>query len=122
MTIYSRFDGLTGVSAALFDAGFAELGTRMHTVVPQGPPLTDVQQLGWVYRHFALIEQPWYGVMFHRALHLPYGHVSGSARDAFAHLAGMGAPEVTDHTAQTFDHALDLYASGLSTMADRGSP
>lgn len=66
MNVYSRFGSKEGIIDELFRRGFASLHAAMTSVPETDDPLSDLRQLGSVYREFAQQNAAYYSLMFDR--------------------------------------------------------
>jgi AcrR family transcriptional regulator len=71
MAVYTYFDGMTGLWAAVRQEGFTRLGDRLATVRPGRDPVRHVAALGVAYVEHALANPDLYRAMFDSVVDLP---------------------------------------------------
>ncbi|GAA4875314.1 TetR/AcrR family transcriptional regulator [Actinomycetospora straminea] len=79
MAVYTHFDGIAGLWAAVRQEGFGRLAARLADVAPTDDPVRDLAALGAAYAAHALTHPALYRAMFDAAADLPDPEAAGAA-------------------------------------------
>jgi AcrR family transcriptional regulator len=88
MAVYTHFDGMPGLWAAVRQEGFARLARRLAGVATTDDPVRDLAALGAAYAANAVEHPALYRAMFDAAADLPDPEAAGAAFTVLVEAAG----------------------------------